>query len=266
MLGLGVRCIGLNRFILSSYYSLEVVVEQVTDALLPYYGPIARGWLSNTLHADPEVWGLLVRNPYVDVRPYFLSTSHDGRTIRVRLNLMGYGKKFARRVVDLLGSRVEGNLGGVECRVKRISYEERNIVVSQLGREIEVEFLTPTALMSDGRRRLAPTLADVIAALVRGCNKFAKYYMKKCYPIRVCDSTRRADAEVLSLDIKPFMWKHRIRMGRTIPQSGITGRMKVCATKMTAEMRKVLSLSQVIQVGRWVSYGFGKIEVRSIDN
>lgn len=49
--------------------------------------------------------------------------------------------------------------------------------------------------------------------------------------------------------------------GDVIPLQGIMGHIDYEAYEMTDELNRILSLTQFFQVGRWISYGFGRMEV-----
>ncbi len=49
--------------------------------------------------------------------------------------------------------------------------------------------------------------------------------------------------------------------GEVIPLRGVWGWVEYEVEELPYEMKMVLELADFFQIGRWVSYGFGKIEV-----
>ena len=251
----------LNRLLKSSFQSLKITVKQEKPTKLPYYGAIARGWLGDALYPHKELWKLLFKNPYVDVRPYFLYTTHFNRTIVITINLLGFSSRLTKDLVDALSSKVEGHFGGLSSRIENIYYFEDNFEYLNLNKEFKITFSTPVSITTNERMHIAPSLNDIVKSLVRSANKFCKYYMKKCYPLHIKETTREVTAEILGFNLKPYHWNHRNKKGNVIPLKGVCGDVEYRVNKVTKELGEILTLTRVFQIGKWTSYGFGKLEV-----
>jgi hypothetical protein len=248
----------------TSYYSLKITLLQDRETKLPYYGPIARGWLNDALHRDEEIKNLIAKNPNVDVRPYFLFTRHKNREVYINLNMIGFSKKFIKDIIKLLGEKVEGNLGGVDCSIKNISYSEQQLIPLDLDTSIRITFSSPIAIFQEEQQHIVPTLDNLIAGIVRSYNRFAKYYLKSCYPIHISDEIRQMNEEINGFNLNTFLWEHRSRNHHIIPLKGIWGHIDYSIDNIDDELKRVLCISQLIQMGKWISYGFGKMEVDNI--
>lgn len=246
------------------YYSLKITLFQNQEAKLPYYGPIARGWLNDALHRDEEIKNLIAKNPNVDVRPYFLFTNHKNREVYINLNMIGFSRRFIKDIVKLLGEKVESNLGGVDCSIKNVSYSEKQLVIPELDNHIRLIFSSPTAIFQEEQQYFAPSLDGLVAGIVRSYNRFAKYYLKSCYPIHISDETKQTNWEITGFDLNTFLWEHRSRNHHIIPLKGVWGHIDYSIEHAEDELKKVLCLPQLIQMGKWISYGFGKMEVGNV--
>jgi CRISPR-associated endoribonuclease Cas6 len=247
-----------NTIFDESYHRVDILLKQQSTARLPYYGPVVRGWLRDALHQDEYLWKVLI-NHGVDVNPFFLSTSHKNRYVSVTLWFMGFSEGFIKDIVVSLGSKIESHIGGVDCVIERISYKEEKITTLKIDKRFRIEFKSPTALQKEHRQELVPELSEIVRAITRSSNRFMKYYVKSCYPLHVSGEIPRAD--VTGFDLKPYLWKHRNVRGDVIPLQGIMGYIDYEAYEMTDELNRILSLTQFFQVGRWIGYGFGRMEV-----
>jgi CRISPR-associated endoribonuclease Cas6 len=248
----------LNAIFDEHYHHVDILLKQQSTARLPYYGPVVRGWLRDALHQDEYLWKILIDHG-VDVNPFFLSTSNKNRYVSVKLWFMGFSEGFIKDIVASIGSKVESHLGGVDCMIERISYREEKITPLKIGERFRIVFNSPTSLQKEHRQELVPELDEIVRAIIRSSNRFVKYYVKSCYPLRVGSEIPRAD--IIGFDLKTYRWKHKNIRGDTIPLQGVLGNIDYEAYEMTDELNQILSLTQFFQVGRWISYGFGRMEV-----
>ncbi len=238
------------------YYEIELRIKQEREARLAYYGPVVRGWLGDAFYRDKMLSSVLFKNPEIDVRPFFFYTTKEKEIITVNLRFMGFSEHFIKDVVLALSDKVESHLGGVACRVEGIRYDERGFSLKEPGRRFR--FISPVALFDSGELQVVPALRAIIKALVRQANKFTKYYVKDVYPVRV-DALE--EVKVKDFEIDYFLWRHRNMRGEVIPLRGVWGWVEYEVEELPDEMKMVLELADFFQIGRWVSYGFGKIEV-----
>lgn len=223
-----------------------------------YYGPLVRGWLGDAFYKDEMLSSVLFKNPKIDVRPFFFYTSREGDTIVINLQFMGFSEHFIKEIAVSLGDKVESHLGGVDCRVEGIRYKEKGFSSKMIEKRFRVDIISPISLFEGEEMHTAPSLRAIITALVRQTNKFTKYYVKDVYPIRVGEFK---EGKVKEFEIDPFFWRHRNIRGEVIPLRGVWGWVEYEVDEMAEEMKEVLWLSDFFQIGKWVSYGFGKIEV-----
>lgn len=248
----------LAELLKRSYYELNLRIKQDREARLPYYGPIVRGWLGDAFYRDKMLLSVLFKNPDIDVRPFFFYTSKEGDIIMVNLRFVGFSEHFIKEVVVSLGEKEVSHLGGVDCRVEGIRYKERGFSSKMIEKRFRVDIISPIALFEEEEMQAAPSLKAIIRALVRQANKFTKYYVKDVYPIRVGEFK---EGEVKEFEINSFFWRHRNIRGEVIPLRGVWGWVEYEVDEMTEEMKEVLGLADFFQIGKWVSYGFGKIEM-----
>lgn len=240
------------------YYELIVKIKQDRAAKLPYYGPLVRGWLGDALYTDKMLYSVLFKNPSIDVRPFFFYTAKERDEIRLNMRFMGFSVHFVKELVLSLSKNVESHLGGVPCRIEALSYEEKEFASNALERKIRVNFISPSALVDGDTISVVPSLPQVTRALVRQANKFTKYYVKDVYPIRVGGFN---DGTATGFTIDSFFWQHRNVRGELMPLKGVWGFVEYGLEDMTEETRDILRLAPFFQIGKWVSYGFGKIAV-----
>ena len=257
-LNCNLQSMSLNAIFGESYHHVDILLKQQSTARLPYYGPVVRGWLRDALHQDEYLWKVLIDHG-VDVNPFFLSTSHKNHYISVTLWFMGFSERFIKDIVVSLGSKVESHIGGGDCVIERVSYKEGKITPLKIGKRFRIDFKSPTALQKEHRQELVPELDEIVRAIIRSSNRFVKYYVKSCYPLHITNEVPRAD--VTGFDLKTYLWKHRNVRGAVIPLQGIMGHIDYEVYEMTDELKRILALPQFFQVGRWVGYGFGRMEV-----
>jgi len=258
--------LGLNGILDTPFYSMNILIHQKKEATLPYYGPIARGWLGDALHDNKELWEILFKNRHVDVRPYFFYTNHSGENVELNFEFIGFSKMFIKEMIHSMESKVKSHIGGIDCEIKGIRIVQRKMSPLNITKRVRVKFISPVALEKNGNLQLTPTLNDIITSIVRSVNRFCKYYLKKNYPLRVRSQILDSICEPINLEVKPYLWRHRNRRGSIIPMRGILGWVEYEVEGDLSELEKLLRLTQVFQVGKWVSYGFGKLEVECIEN
>ena len=244
----------LNR----SYYELKLRIKQDEVAKLSYYGPLVRGWLGDALYRDKILSSVFFKNPDVDVRPFFFYTAKEGNLVTVNLRFMGFSEHFIKELVVSIGKKFESHLGGVACHVEEISYEEKKFPSKPIGSRFRIDLISPSAFFEKEDMQVLPALKMVTRALVRQANKFSKYYVKDVYPVHV---EAFKDGLVKEFKLDSFLWRHRNVRGEVIPLKGVWGWIEYELADMTEEMKNVLRLSDFFQIGKWVSYGFGKIKV-----
>jgi len=266
-LGQGVgNILSLGRLLNKSFSSMSILIAQKKRTNLPYYGPIARGWLGDALYENKELWEVLFKNPHVDVRPYFFYTYHYDESIELHFEFIGFSEIFIKELAQSLESKIESHIGGVDCEIKNIRIAQKKMSPLDIDRRFRLKFVSPLALERDGNLQLSPNLNDIFASIVRSVNRFCKYYLKRNYPIRVRPDLLKSTFEPIDAEIKPYVWRHRNSRGNVLPLRGIMGWAEYEIDGHLSELEKVLRLTQVFQVGKWVSYGFGKLEVERVEN
>lgn len=240
------------------YYELILKIRQEKEAKLPYYGPLVRGWLGDAFYQDRMLSSVLFENPSIDVRPFFFYTTKKGNIIIVNLQFMGFSEHFIKEIMFLLSNKAKSHIGGVNCKVEGISYKEKFFQPKDINKRFKVNFITPSALFERGEIQKVPFFESFMKALIRSANKFTKYYVKDVYPIRV---ERFKEGEVKQFKIDSFSWRHRNVRGEEMLLKGVWGWVEYEIEEMTEEMKEMLSLADFFQIGKWVSYGFGKVEV-----
>ena len=240
------------------YHHLTLTIKQKREAKLPYYGPLIRGWLGDAFYRSDILSGVIFKNPNIDVRPYFFYTEKDEDCVLTHLMLMGFSEHFIREMVEVLGKKAHSHLGGVNCVIDGISFRRVSFSDKKIKKRFKIEFLSPTALFKGDSPSPAPPLDMVLRALVRSVNRFTKYYVKSVYPLRVREIPK---GEIVEFEMRNYFWRHRNIRGEVIPLHGTWGWIEYEVERMTSELKNILRLSDFFQVGRWTSYGFGKLEV-----
>ncbi|MEM2944698.1 MAG: CRISPR system precrRNA processing endoribonuclease RAMP protein Cas6 [Methanomassiliicoccales archaeon] len=251
----------LQGILKASYFSVIISLVQESEASLTYYGPMVRGWLGDALNEHILLREAIFKNPHVDVRPYFLFTKHSGNCIEVNLKFIGFSRSFLKDLIQSLESKTEGHLGGIPCKIRGIKLSEERMHPLTLGKRVRIDFSSPLALEKGGDLLLIPTMNDIVRSLIRSVNRFCKYYLKSCYPVHVPQSLLEIQSSHINSEISPFLWEHRNLSGRIIPLKGITGYIEFEVDGAARKLGSILGLAQVFQIGKWVNYGFGKIEV-----
>ena len=248
-----------NKIFNKNFYEVKVSIRQEQTAKLPYYGPILRGWLKDSVYKNKE----LVKKLYpdkIDVPSFFMYSSHSGSEIEGYLNFMGYSERMIKDIVTGLSDKLHGHLGGMNCKITGVSYEKRKFKKLKLNNKIKIKFITPTALYSKDTMSIMPQLKDVLKAVVRSTNRFTKYYVKDRYPYQT--DTEYA-AEIESFNLKTYEWEHKNIRNEVIPLNGIRGEITYSADDIPPEVSNILTLTQFFQMGKWESYGFGKIIIEN---
>jgi CRISPR/Cas system endoribonuclease Cas6 (RAMP superfamily) len=254
---------GVEKLLKEKYFMITFELQQRAPAKLPYYGPMIHGWLADAIYQDETLWKIFFRNPKVDVRPYFFWTETKGNTHYVRIVLLKPATRYVRDLVELIGVKQTSKLNGEECEIKKVRYEEIKITPFDVKEGFVVQFLTPLSLMKDGKILYRPpTLSELTKATIRSVNRFCKYFYKDAYPIHTKKEPEEGD--IRTFEIAPYTWEYR-RKGenKRFLLSGIRGQAVYSIKESNKEIGKILSLLQVFQIGKWLSYGFGKVEVNT---
>ncbi len=241
------------------FYEIAVKIEQKSEAKLPYYGPILRGWLRDAIYKNKQLLEIL--NLGIDVHPFFAYSSHKGNTIEYYLNFMGFTEKITKDIVVALSDKASSHLKGVDCKIVEISYKKKGFEKINLGNKFKVKFITPTAIYSGSKINIAPSLNDILKSTVRSANRFMKYYTKECYPYT---ANFDYDMEIESFNIKKYEWNHKNIRDTIIPLNGILGEVTFKTENPLKYTPEILTLTQFFQIGKWISYGLGKLEVENI--
>lgn len=246
----------------SPYFQLTLEISQKTPSKLPYYGPLVRGWMGDAFYYHEDLMEKIFKNPDVDVRPYFHYTISNGNTHIVNILFIGYATRYVRKIVEALAEKHNSHIGGIPAVIKLIKYEERHFELLASSEEIEIRFISPTTLLEYGKILYRPpSLELLLKAILRAVNRCCKYYFKAAYPIHIED-TDSLKSKLMKFEISPFFWTHKTMDGRNLKMSGITGSVTYRMNeKPSDDIMKILTLPQVFQIGKWVSYGFGKLEV-----
>ncbi|MEM4293988.1 MAG: CRISPR system precrRNA processing endoribonuclease RAMP protein Cas6, partial [Thermoplasmata archaeon] len=252
----------ITRILMSPYFQLNLEITQKSPCQLPYYGPMVRGWMGDAFYHDKKLMERIFKNPDVDVRPYFHYTISNGNVHIVNLSFIGDAKRYARKIVEALAEKHTSHIGGVPAVIKLIKYEERYFEPLAPSQEIKIRFVSPTSLVEDGKILFhPPSLGLILKAILRSVNRCCKYYFKSAYPVHIED-IETLKGNLVKFEISPFFWTHKTMHGRNLKMSGLTGTFTYrMSEKPPEEIMKILSLTQVFQIGKWVSYGFGKLEV-----
>ncbi|OFV68161.1 MAG: hypothetical protein SCAL_000801 [Candidatus Syntrophoarchaeum caldarius] len=248
----------LQSLLKKSYYHLEVTFQQEKIAKLPYYGPLIRGMLGDTFSNDNVLSEVIFKNPRIDVRPYFFYTERNGNSVTAHLMLMGFSEHFIKEVVRAIGEKETAHIGGVKCVIDAMSLKKRSFMNRRIKKRFKIGFISPTAFFDGDNLSTVPSFDMVTRSLVRSVNRFTKYYVKSVYPLRVGEIP---EGEIVEFEMRNYFWRHRNIRGEVIPLHGTWGWIEYEVECMTSELKNILRLSDFFQVGRWTSYGFGKLEV-----
>lgn len=154
------------------YHVLNITIQQENDAKLPYYGPIARGWLGHALSKDPVLRRYFFKNRDLDVRPYFLWTDHSGSRVTIHLSMLGnIPREGIEAILNAISEMDVGHLGGINAEIERISMVSRYFRIPEIDDYVSLNFVSPTAVMREGRPAHHPSLGEVIKALLRSANR-----------------------------------------------------------------------------------------------
>jgi len=248
-----------NKIFNKEFYEVKISVKQEKIAELPYYGPLLRGWLKDSIHKNRRLLEKLYPSK-IDVPSFFMYSSHKGNDVECYLNFMGYSEKMIKEIVVGLSDKLSGHLGGINCKITGVSYKKRKFKKIKLHNKINVKFITPTALYSRDVMNVMPELKDILKTIVRSTNRFTKYYVKDRYPYKV---NAEHDAEIESFNLKTYEWKHKNIKNTLIPLNGILGEITYGMDNVPSEVSDILTLTQFFQIGKWQSYGFGKIIIEN---
>ncbi|GEM_PF-4293393 len=211
---------------------------------------------------DTELWSTIFRNKNVDVRPYFLYTTHDGRRVEANLNFLGFGERKISNLATEMNKKLRTHIGGINAELIEIYSRKMKFERIELEDKLTLRFRSPIALMSEtGNISLLPQASQVLTGLTRSVNRFTKYYAKPSYPIRIKTNLRGLPMPINESNLKVFTWKHKAIDQRTISLKGVWGDVTYELPRNKKELADLLSLASFFQVGKWLSYGFGKIEV-----
>ena len=243
------------------YFHLQIKVTQETPCKLPYYGTIIRGWLGDAFYASEKT--KIFKNPDIDVRPFFHYTISNGEAHYISIIFAGDATRLAREFVECISEKCITHIGGINAKIEVIKLEEKKIEILPPRKVLEIKFVSPTTIVENGKLAIrAPSFPLIVKALLRSVNRYSKYYFKKAYPLHSKTSPECWHAEIQNFEIYPFSWEHHTMDGRRLFMRGITGTVNYKVARATHELMKILALAQVFQIGKWLSYGFGKLEVK----
>ncbi len=254
-----------NKIFNKEFYEIKISIKQQSTAKLPYYGPLLRGWLKDSIHGNKELLERLY-SCKVDVPAFFMYSSHRACDIGCYLNFMGYSERMIKDVVIALSGKLSGHLGGVNCKITGASYEKRKFEKIKIDNKIKFKFITPIALYSQNTLNIMPELKDILKSVVRSTNRFVKHYVKDRYPYHVASDYTGYDAGIESFNLKTYEWEHKNIRNKVIPLNGILGEITYLMDDAPSEVSDILTLTQFFQIGKWQSYGFGKIIVENEKN
>lgn len=241
-------------------HKLTIELIQKKPAKLPYYGPIARGWLGSILCDDPDLRDLFFKCPQVDVRPFMMHTTHENNCVKVNVTLIGYGKQFLVDIITHLNEHVHTHLGGVDAKITNLHYEPFRTHIVREKKRYTMQFKSPIHLEKKGHTTPVPSLPDLVRNLNRSINRFSKYYLHSIYPYELSPEVYELNWDIHSFQLHPLFINHRSWSGGEIQMNGYLGQIQY-SIEPSRELRQVFGLFDVFQIGRWIPYGFGKIEV-----
>jgi len=246
-----------------TYKTLKYVIEQDKTAKLPYYGPIARGWLGTAIYDNVELKDQIFCNPSLDVRPFFIYTSHRKNQVTVCLTLLGFSESKINSFVKTLTINLKGHFGGINCRVRSLKLESNKLEpYTVTGNRLTIGFPTPVALYKNNKIIAVPKLRHIVEFLTRSVNRYTKYYLKGFYPYHISDELKNINAKIDRFDIDTFQWNHRSKNGRIIELEGIWGEVVYSDIDDVDGLGQLLGLARFFHLGKYGTYGFGKMEVK----
>jgi len=242
--------------------TLDVILRQEDECHFPYYGPVARGWLGSALSNNIHLYNEMFKDKNKDVRPFFMYSEVIGkRDISIKINFIGRKEREIEEIIKVLERKRESFLAGKRARIVRLRYNEKKFRMVKNSSRNRIDFKTPIKINYQKNSQLLPDFISILKSLIRSVNKFTKYHLPDAYPIRMENYTYDIRSRIINMDIRPLKIKHYRMDGPPLYMDGIKGHVEYETDYIDSEISKLFTLAQFFQVGRWVNYGFGKIEV-----
>jgi len=247
-----------------TFHSVQFTLYQREPLKLPEYGPFLRGLFGESIFTDATIWGDIFKPGRVDVKPYFMhSRKVSDHEVIMDLRLLGIPTDTTTTIVERLTNKMDIHLGGKDVSISHVGLDMKGFERPELGENVKISFVSPIEIEKQKRLVSLPTLEDIIRSTSRSVNKYCKYYAPGSYPYKISDSLRDLEAPMVHADMHPFAWDHRRSGGGKIPLRGVRGSITFNVHERKEALAPLLSLLEFFQIGKHVSYGFGKVEVTS---
>ena len=199
--------------------------------------------------------------------PFFIYPLETEDGIYLNIIFLKAEYERMRALVDAVASNTGKKVKGTDFMAKRVILTEELFPQITANNELTAEFVTPLSLKVKNIARFAPLFNELIVAGVRSFNRYAKYYFEDAYPFKVSKEMREVQSEILNFDYKIVNEEYKNNLGRRIFLKGIVGnasyRLEI-DSKHLEELSQILSILNVIQIGKHISYCFGKLTIHPV--
>lgn len=257
----------MTEFDEQSFYRVQVVLTTNSDDNSMYQGAVLRGWFLDSIYRNQTLQNYFFNRKY-DVMPFFSYPMKSNGTNTLNVIFLNADYEKIRELVDAVAQQTGKKVGGTKFNVERVILNEEKYPTIEMKDQLNVTFLTPLALKVENRLQFAPRFRDIIVAGARSYNRYAKYYSQQHYPFHISDEIRNIVSENLHLDLEMINEYYINNQRARININGIIGstiyRINI-SEDFHPELVKMLSLLNVIQIGKHISYGFGKLSIQPTD-
>lgn len=253
---------------------ITIDIRPDTEVTNRFYGSIARGWFGSVMkcRAIQNCGGCLelFDCPYYmvfkernDIKPYaLLAFPHDG-TVRTIIRVHGDRRRLIPKIVNQIYNREKlSHFGGFRYTIDEIHATEIDIPDATISPRTEIVFLSPLCLKKQHVMELIPSFNSILIACIRTYNRICKYYECGEYPLRVSDEVHKADARIVSYDIRTVRIIHECMDDRRIPLEGVIGSVTYDTSGVPSDAGKILKAGELLQIGKHTTYGFGGMYVK----
>lgn len=182
-----------------------------------------------------------------------------------RMAMRGLGRE--RLPLRLVGI---DQLEGREGRARTLFDSQRQVdqvqpeglQVPDISAAVEIELLTPTNLVSDGRSLRQLEFAPLVRALLRRASALSAFHCNAALELDYRALVDRAGTvHVAQADTRHVSFKrYSSRQGQRVPQEGLVGRARLEGDALR-ELAPLLALGEVVHVGKGTAMGMGRYQI-----
>jgi len=249
----------------TGYYKLKIRIKPKISLRCGYCGAVLRGWLLDAIYRNKGLKEYFF-NRKSQTLPFFFYPEQANGGIFLTVIFLKAEYSRMRELVNAVAK--SGSSFRKEISVEGVVLEEERFAEIPLTNPLTVEFVTPLAMETESSINFSPGFNEIVKAGVRSLNRYLKEYYQEFYPFNISKRFRAISSNIEGLDAQIVKENYVNNHGKKIILQGITGRAvyRLEGDIPEEELSRILSILDVIQIGKHISYGMGKLRIVRTDS